>query len=75
MDDKSFGGGPGMVLKAEPIIKAIDKIKKTKTKSFCFLQSENNLHKKRQKIGRRNTTTLFLICGRYEGVDARVKKY
>lgn len=78
VDDRPFGGGPGMVLKIEPIYKAIQAIKKDfKTKKqriILFspwgrqlnLKILKNLLKYKQ---------LILICGRYEGVDERVAKY
>ena len=74
VDDKSFGGGPGVVLKAEPIIKAIDKIKKTKTKIILFSPSGKQFTQKTAKDWAKKYDNLILICGRYEGVDARVKK-
>ncbi|MEK7069587.1 MAG: tRNA (guanosine(37)-N1)-methyltransferase TrmD [Patescibacteria group bacterium] len=74
VDDKSFGGGPGMVLKAEPIIKAIDKIKKTKTKIILLSPSGKQFTQKMAKDWAKKYDSLILICGRYEGVDARVKK-
>ncbi|MEK7131060.1 MAG: tRNA (guanosine(37)-N1)-methyltransferase TrmD, partial [Patescibacteria group bacterium] len=74
VDDKSFGGGPGMVLKAEPIIKAIEKIKKTKTKIILLSPSGKQFTQKMAKDWAKKYDSLILICGRYEGVDARVKK-
>ena len=74
VDDKSFGGGPGMVLKAEPIIKAIEKIKKTKTKIILLSPSGKQFTQKMAKDWAKKYDNLILICGRYEGVDARVKK-
>ena len=74
VDDKSFGGGPGMVLKAEPIIKAIGKINKTKTKIILFSPSGKQFMQKMAKDWAKKYDNMILICGRYEGVDARVKK-
>lgn len=83
VDDKAYGGGPGMVLKIEPIAKAIDSIlklkvksKKLKAKSRIILFStrgkkfDNKIAKRLSKYDQ-----LILICGRYEGVDERVAKY
>ena len=63
-----------MVLKAEPIIKAIEKIKKTKTKIILLSPSGKQFTQKMAKDWAKKYDNLILICGRYEGVDARVKK-
>ncbi|MBM2818113.1 MAG: tRNA ((1)-)-methyltransferase [Parcubacteria group bacterium] len=76
IDRKPYGGGPGMVIEAMPIIKAIEKAKGGKKKvKIIFLspsgaQFDNNYAKKAAK----NYSDIIIICGRYEGVDARVKK-
>ena len=73
-DDKSFGGGPGMVLKVEPIIKAIGKINKPKAKIISFSPSGKQFTQKMAKDWAKKYDNLILICGRYAGVDERVKK-
>lgn len=80
VDDRPYGGGPGMVMKAEPMIRAIEKIfsKKTIEKSktlIVFLspsgaQFDTELATKFSK----KYTDIVIICGRYEGIDARIKK-
>jgi tRNA (guanine37-N1)-methyltransferase len=78
VDDRPFGGGPGMVLKVQPIWKAVQKItkRKSKEKTRVVLFS---LRGKRldAKISKRLATydRLVLICGRYEGVDERVARH
>lgn len=74
VDDKPYGGGPGMVLKAEPILKAIGKINKPKTKIILFSPSGKQFTQKIAKNWAKKFNNLILICGRYEGIDARVKK-
>ncbi len=78
VDDRPYGGGAGMILKVEPIYKAVKKIKsKVKTqKSKVVLFSAKGM-KFDQKIARQFSKLhhLILICGRYEGVDERVAKY
>lgn len=76
VDDKPYGGGPGMVIKAEPVIKAITKAKGRKKKvKIIFLSPSgkkfNNFYAK--KISN-NYKDVIIIAGHYEGVDARVKK-
>ncbi|MEK7576713.1 MAG: tRNA (guanosine(37)-N1)-methyltransferase TrmD [Patescibacteria group bacterium] len=75
-DDKPYGGGPGMLMKAEPILKAFSSIKKSKDKPAVFIMSAagkkftNSDAKKYAK----KYKNIVLIAGRYEGIDARVKK-
>jgi len=74
VDDKPFGGGLGMVLKIEPIFKAISKIKKgKKSKVILFTPRGKELNQKiAYELSKYNQ--LIMICGRYEGVDERVAK-
>ncbi len=76
IDQKPYSGGPGMVIQAEPVVKAIDAaLKKAKKPKVIFLspggkQFTTDYAKKTAK----KFTDVILISGRYEGVDARVKK-
>jgi len=79
VDDRPFGGGPGMVLKIEPIYKAINSIiqikdKKKKTKIILLSAKGKKFN---QKMADRfsKLDEIILICGRYEGVDERVAEY
>jgi len=90
VDDRPYGGGPGMVLKIEPIIKAISSILNSKFKILKSKQIPNSKFKKIKIIlftptGKqfdnkmahqlaKNYEHLILICGHYEGIDERVKK-
>ncbi len=78
VDDSPYGGGPGMVLKADVIDRAINKIrlKNKKNKSRVILFSLRG-KKFDSSVARRLSkyNQLILICGRYEGVDERVAKY
>lgn len=82
VDQKPFGGGPGMVIQAEPVIKAIEKaLKKIKGKNYKIIffspsgkQFDTTFAKKIAKKGKNSITDIILVCGRYEGIDARVKK-
>ena len=79
VDDRPFGGGPGMVLKVEPIYKAVAKIsasgkKNGKTRIILFSTRGKKLDGKVAKRLSRYDR-LILICGRYEGVDERVAKH
>jgi len=72
VDDKPFGGGPGMVMKLEPIYRAIKKYPKSRNILFSVKGKKFN-----QKIAERlaKYKEITLICGHYEGVDERVAKY
>lgn len=80
VDDSPYGGGPGMVLKVEPIYKAVQSLKskvesqKSKVRTILFSLRGKKLD---VKISKRLATydQLILICGRYEGVDERVARY
>ncbi len=79
IDDKAYGGGPGMVIEALPVIKAIEKAigKKTvkkKVKIIWFVPSGKIFDTEYAKNSIKKYTDIIFICGRYEGIDARVKK-
>lgn len=76
VDNKPYGGGPGMVMQVEPIVLAVKKILtkiRGNRKIIIFSPSgkkfTNTEAKKLSKY-----KNLILICGRYEGIDARIKK-
>lgn len=76
IDDRPFGGGPGMVFMIDPVFKAISKLKNKNKKNRVILFSTRG-KKLNAKIARRLSLydQLIMICGRYEGVDERVAKY
>ena len=80
VDDKPYGGGPGMVMEALPVIKAIERAKskiknqKSKTKIIFFSPSGRKFDTEYAKVGVKKYTDIIFICGRYEGIDARIKK-
>jgi tRNA (guanine37-N1)-methyltransferase len=84
VDDTPYGGGPGMVMKAEPIVKAVTNImtsdvaatsdvKKLKTRVVLFAPGGKQFNAGMARRFARLDQIIF-ICGRYEGIDARVKK-
>jgi tRNA (guanine37-N1)-methyltransferase len=82
VDDSPYGGGPGMVMKVEPIYKAVQfltkklKIKNQKRNTRIILFStRGKLFTNRDAKRLSKYKDLILICGRYEGVDERVAKY
>ena len=76
VDDRPFGGGLGMVLKVEPIYKAVKSIlkvksKKSKAKVILFTPRGKKFNQKMAYQLSKSDQIIF-ICGRYEGVDERV---
>jgi tRNA (guanine37-N1)-methyltransferase len=78
VDDKPYGGGPGMIIKIEPLIKAVQslksKIKNQKSKIILFTPAGKQFNNKIAAQLAKNYNHLILICGRYEGIDERIKK-
>ncbi len=79
VDDKPYGGGPGMVIRALPVIEAIaaaiKKTKKSKKIKIIFLSpSGKQFDTSYAKTSAKKYTDIIIVCGRYEGIDARVKK-
>jgi len=77
VDDRPYGGGPGMVLRPELFLKAFEKIKiknKNKTKVILFSPSGKKFDTNYAKKSAQKYTDVIMISGRYEGIDARVQK-
>src|SRR3990167_3296351 len=76
VDDSVYGGGVGMILMAEPIINAVNSIKLREGKSHTVLLSPTNnfFNQKKAVDYSKKFDQIILICGRYEGVDERVKQ-
>ena len=75
-DEKAYGGGPGMVLKPEPIFRAVESSRKKGEKTRVVLFSTRGkifTQKDAQRLSK--FKHLILICGRYEGVDERIATY
>ncbi|MFZ2072486.1 MAG: tRNA (guanosine(37)-N1)-methyltransferase TrmD [Minisyncoccia bacterium] len=101
VDDKPYGGGPGMIMKAEPVLKAVEKAilvahkfssgprfsspkgsarpfrkltSNLKIQIINFVPSAEKFTTTFAKKVSKKYTDIILICGRYEGIDARVDK-
>ncbi len=101
VDQKPYAGGPGMVIQALPVVKAIDRVlsklkvksrkvateqerrstevnrpnvKETRIKIIFFSPGGKNFDTVYAKKTAKNYTDIILVCGRYEGIDARAKK-
>lgn len=76
VDDRPYGGGPGMVMNVEPILRAHAKLKlKGKKPKVIMLSPSGKLFTNivAKKMAKQYSDIIF-ICGRYEGVDDRVRK-
>ena len=77
VDDRPFGGGEGMLLKPAPIFEAVERIwpERTPNQRLILLSAQGKRFD--QEAARRlsHYDGIFLICGRYEGVDERVAEH
>jgi tRNA (guanine37-N1)-methyltransferase len=73
VDDRPYGGGPGMILKPEPLMKAVDAVRTPASRVILMSPSGRRFD---QSEARRlaGETHLVFICGHYEGVDERVRE-
>jgi tRNA (guanine37-N1)-methyltransferase len=76
VDDVPYGGGPGMVLKPEPIFRAYENLTKDGEKPFVILTEPwGETFNQEMAVELSKKKRLLIICGRYEGVDERVKTF
>lgn len=74
VDDKPYGGGRGMVMKIEPIYRAVNTIKE-KNGKVIFFSPRGKKYSQSVATELTKHNQLILICGRYEGVDERVNNH
>jgi len=79
VDDTPYGGGAGMILKIEPLVRAISDIKNKildnkKSKTILF-SAKGNTWQQKKACTYSKLLDLILICGRYEGVDERILEF
>lgn len=73
VDDRPFGGGPGMLLKPEPLAEAVRAAKAGNPHAPVWLLSPQGVRLDRDRVAALATQPgLILVCGRYEGVDQRL---
>ena len=73
-DDAPYGGGPGMVMKPEPIFAALEALGRRLEQPKRLLLSPQGTPLTQQKVGQLAAEqTVVLVCGRYEGIDERVR--
>ena len=75
-DDRPFGGGPGMVMKIEPLVAAIGAVRRQYPATRVILLSPGGqVFNQDQARELAHLSHLMLICGHYEGVDDRLRYY
>jgi tRNA (guanine37-N1)-methyltransferase len=75
-DDRPFGGGEGMVMKPEPIVAALREVSAQRSDGYVVLLSpQGRPYTQEMAWDLAQRKHIVLICGRYEGVDARVEEY
>src|SRR3981081_4611457 len=74
VDDAPFGGGPGMVLKPEPIFAAVEAVRRENQGPVVLMEpwGEPLPHALAGELARE--AGVVIVCGRYEGVDDRVRQ-
>jgi tRNA (guanine37-N1)-methyltransferase len=73
-DDRPFGGGPGMVLKPEPLFAAVESVQTPESRVILMTpQGQPFKQSKAQQLADESSHLIF-ICGHYEGVDERVRE-
>ena len=76
VDDVPYGGGPGMVLKAEPLVRAVEFVTRQRGEPEAIVltspQGRRFSHHEALRLSRLSHVTV--LCGRYEGIDERVRE-
>jgi len=75
-DDRPFGGGSGMVMKPEPLVAAIDSVRATDPPARVILLSpQGRIFTQEIAFELSRLNHICLVCGRYEGIDERIRRY
>ena len=74
VDDTPYGGGSGMVLMVEPLVRAIEHYK-TKDAKVILLSPEGKVYNQEKARTLKNEKHLILVCGHYEGFDERIHNF
>ncbi len=75
VDDYCYGGGPGMLMKPEPLFRAVESIKHQQNTKIILLSPQGKLFNQDMAVRLSLSEHLIMICGRYKGVDERVRQY
>src|SRR5687767_4604186 len=72
VDDRPYGGGPGMVMLAEPLERTLDAVKNAGGGRVIYLTPQGKKLDHRRVMELSKESSITLLCGRYEGVDERL---
>ena len=72
-DDRPYGGGPGMVMKPEPVFKAVDALRRPESK-VILMTPQGAPFKQATAMALSKEAHLIILCGHYEGVDERIRE-
>jgi tRNA (guanine37-N1)-methyltransferase len=73
VDDTPYGGGPGMVMRPEPLALAIEQVEATRGRAHrVFLSPSGRVFDQKKAVELLGKGRLMFVCGRYEGMDERV---
>jgi tRNA (guanine37-N1)-methyltransferase len=73
VDDMPFGGGPGMVMKPEPVIEAVESVRAINQGPVILLEPWGEQLDQKLATELAAEPGLIIVCGRYEGIDDRVR--
>jgi tRNA (guanine37-N1)-methyltransferase len=75
VDERPYGGGPGMVMTALPVVKAVEKaVKRSKNPVIVWFEPGAKQFTNKDADALATYSDVVLVCGRYEGIDTRAKK-
>ena len=76
VDDVPYGGGPGMVMKPEPLLRAVEHIRTTRGQpdAIVLLTPQGRVFTQAEAVRLSGLGHIALLCGRYEGIDERVRE-
>src|SRR5258706_12883819 len=76
VDDMPYGGGPGMVMKPEPLVRAVEAIRNSRgtPDAVILLSPQGSRFTQAEAVRLSGLAHIALLCGRYEGMDERVAK-
>jgi tRNA (guanine37-N1)-methyltransferase len=76
VDDVPYGGGPGMVMKPEPLVRAVEHIRATRGQpdAVVLLTPQGSVFRQAEAVRLGRLSHVALLCGRYEGMDERVRE-
>ena len=73
VDDRPYGGGPGMVMKPEPLFEAVESVQRDGSR-VLLMTPQGRPYRQDMAGELAGASHLILVCGHYEGVDERIRK-